>query len=65
MPEQPGEAQKELGIEKEASNVVSVINSRVPRPSTSPSDLPSTEEPPKYPEEVLKEFSETENFVSC
>jgi hypothetical protein len=64
MPEQPGEAQKELGIEKEASNVVSVINSRVPRPSTSPSDLPSTEEPPKYPEEVLKEFSETENFVS-
>jgi hypothetical protein len=64
MPEQPGEAQKELGIEKEASNVVSVINSRVPRPSTSPSDLPSTEESPKYPEEVLKEFSETENFVS-
>jgi hypothetical protein len=30
MPEQLGEAQKELGIEKEASNVVSVINSRVP-----------------------------------
>src|SRR5947209_16065977 len=28
MAEQPGEAQKELGIEKEASNVVSVINSR-------------------------------------
>jgi hypothetical protein len=26
--------------------------------------IPSTEEPVKYPEEVLEEFNETENFVS-
>jgi hypothetical protein len=39
-----------------------------PRQSTTSSSaagsLPSTEEPPKYPEQVLKEFDETENFVS-
>ena len=60
MPEQPGEAQKELGIEKEASYVISVINSKRP----APAGYPSTEEQPNYPEDVLKEFSETENFVS-
>jgi hypothetical protein len=60
MPEQPGEAQKELGIEKEASYVISVINPKRP----APTGYPSTEEPPKYPQEVLKEFSETESFVS-
>ena len=60
MPKEPGEAQKELGIEKEASYVISVINPKIPKPS----NLPTTEEPPKYPEEVLDEFSETENFVS-
>ena len=39
-----------------------------PRPSSTggrgAGNLPSTEEPVKYPEEVLKEFDETENFVS-
>jgi hypothetical protein len=60
MPEQPGEAQKELGIEKEASYVISVINPKRP----APTGYPSTDEPPKYPQEVLKEFNETENFVS-
>ncbi len=30
MPKEPGEAQKELGIEKEASYIVSVINPKVP-----------------------------------
>ncbi len=60
MPEQPGEAQKELGIEKEASYIISVINPKRP----APTGYPSTEEPPKYPQEVLKEFNETENFVS-
>jgi hypothetical protein len=30
----------------------------------APTGYPSTEEQPKYPEEVLNEFSETENFVS-
>jgi hypothetical protein len=62
MPKEPGEAQKELGIEKEASYVISVIN---PKKTRSPAEgYPSTEEPPKYPEEVLKKFNETENFIS-
>jgi hypothetical protein len=61
LPKEPGEAQKELGIEKEASYIISVINPKMTRPSEN---LPSTEEPPKYPQEVLDEFNETENFVS-
>ena len=60
MPKEPGEAQQELGIEKEASYVISVINPKIPK---SP-NLPTTEEPAKYPQEVLNEFDETENFVS-
>src|ERR671932_581662 len=60
LPKEPGEAQKELGIEKEASYIISVINPKIPK---SP-NLPTTEEPPKYPQEVLNEFNETENFVS-
>ena len=59
LPNEPGEAQKELGIEKEASYVISVINPKIPKQS----NLPTTEEPPKYPQEVLNEFNETENFV--
>ena len=31
MPKEPGEAQRELGIEKEASYIVSVINPKVPK----------------------------------
>jgi hypothetical protein len=68
MPKEPGEAQKELGIEKEASYIVSVINPKKPAAGSTggrgAGSLPSTEEPVKYPEEVLKEFDETENFVS-
>ena len=30
----------------------------------NPTGYPSTEESPKYPQEVFKEFNETENFVS-
>jgi hypothetical protein len=30
----------------------------------APTGYPSTEEQPKYPQEVLKEFTKTENFVS-
>ncbi|HYY50281.1 MAG TPA: hypothetical protein VE643_05360 [Nitrososphaeraceae archaeon] len=60
MPNEPGEAQKQLGIEKEASYVISVINPKIPKSS----NLPTTEEPPKYPQEVLNEFNENENFVS-
>jgi hypothetical protein len=55
MPKEPGEAQKELGIQKEASYVISVIN---PKKTRSPAEgYPSTDE-------VLKEFNETENFIS-
>jgi hypothetical protein len=60
MPKEPGEAQRELGIEKEASYIISVINPKRP----APTGYPSTDEPPKYPQEVFKEFNETENFVS-
>ena len=60
LPKEPGEAQKELGIEKEASYVISVINPKIPKQS----NLPTTEEPPKYPQEILNEFKENENFVS-
>jgi hypothetical protein len=60
MPEEPGEAQNELGIEKEASYIISVINPKAPVPE----GYPSSEEPPNYPESILKEFGENENFVS-
>jgi hypothetical protein len=60
MPQEPGEAQRELGIEKEASYIVSVINPKVPVPA----GYPSSEEPPDYPESVLREFGKNENFVS-
>jgi hypothetical protein len=60
LPEEPGEAQRELGIEKEASYIVSIINPNVPVPA----GYPSSEEPPNYPESILKEFGENENFVS-
>jgi hypothetical protein len=44
MPEEPGEAQRELGIEKEASYIISIINPKVPVPA----GYPSSEEPPNY-----------------
>ncbi|MGA9154871.1 MAG: hypothetical protein WBZ36_30165 [Candidatus Nitrosopolaris sp.] len=59
IPNELGDAQKELGIEKEASYVISVINPKIP----SPAGYPSTEETPKYPEQVLKELNNTENFI--
>src|SRR3712207_61717 len=36
MPEEPGEAQRELGIEKEASYIVSIINPKAPVPAGYP-----------------------------
>ncbi len=59
-PREPGEAQEELGIEKEASFIISVINPKRP----APQGFPSTEEPPNYPDKVLQTFNENENFVS-
>ncbi len=62
MPKEPGEAQKELGIEKEASYIISVIN---PKNARSPTEgYPSTEEPAEYPPKVLEEFNDTDNFIS-
>jgi hypothetical protein len=60
LPKELGEAQKELGIEKEASYVITVINPKIPRREEN---LPSTEDPPKYPELILNDFSDDENFV--
>jgi len=66
LPNEPGEAQQELGIEKEASYIVSVVNPRKPAASSvaDGGKYPSTEEIPMYPEELLKEFGENDTFVS-
>ena len=71
MPKEPGEAQKELGIEKEASYIVSVINPKKPISSSSSSVVDSggggypssTEETPRYPEELLNEFGDNDTFI--
>jgi hypothetical protein len=60
LPKEIGEAQKELGIEKEASYIITVINPKVPRREEY---LPTTEDAPKYPESVLNDFNNDENFV--
>src|SRR5919198_5166240 len=66
MPKEPGEAQQELGIEREASYIISVINPRKPAASSvaEGGKYPSTEEIPPYPEEVLREFGNSDIFVS-
>lgn len=58
-PQKPGEAQNELGIEKEAIYVISVINPNQP----SPPGYPSSEDNPKYPDKILEEFGNNK-FVS-
>ncbi len=65
MPKEPGEAQQELGIEKEASYIVSVINPRKPAaPSiTDGGSYPSTEEIPMYLEELLNEFGDNDIYI--
>ncbi|MGB7664571.1 MAG: hypothetical protein WBL67_17705 [Nitrososphaeraceae archaeon] len=60
LPKELGEAQKELGIEKEASYIITVINPKMPRREEY---LPRTGEAPKYPESVLNDFGNDENFV--
>lgn len=60
LPKEPGKAQEELGIEKEASYIVSVINPKIPVPK----DFPSVEQPPQYPKSIMDEFNDSENFVS-
>lgn len=60
IPDEPGDAQKELGIEKEASYIISVINPK----RRVPSGFPSAEERPLYPDKILDEFNEDEKFVS-
>jgi hypothetical protein len=60
LPKELGEAQKELGIEKEASYIITVINPKIPKREEY---LSTTEDPPKYPESILDDFSTDENFV--
>jgi hypothetical protein len=60
MPKEPGKAQEELRIEKEASYIVSVINPKVPVPE----GYPSTEQPPEYPESILVGLESKENYIS-
>ncbi|MGI8831713.1 MAG: hypothetical protein ACR2IS_03655 [Nitrososphaeraceae archaeon] len=59
LPKEPGEAQKELGIEKEASYIVTVINPVKP----SPKGYPSADQLPQYPDSIQREFEEDENFI--
>ena len=59
-PDEPGEAQKEFGIEKEASYVISVINPKRP----TPQGYPTADQSVRYPDDILNEFEEAENFVS-
>jgi hypothetical protein len=59
LPKEPGKAQKEFGIEKEASYVVTVINPFKPVPE----GYPSAEQSPRYPDSVQQEFGEDENFI--
>jgi hypothetical protein len=60
LPKEPGEAQKELGIGNEASYIITVVNPKIPRREKY---LPTTEYAPQYPESVLKDFGNNENFV--
>jgi len=60
IPDEPGEAQKELGIEKEASYIISVINPKSP----APAGFPSAEGSPRYPDKILDEFNKEDKFVS-
>lgn len=59
LPKEPGEAQMELGIEKEASYIVTVINPTKPVPE----GYPSADQSPQYPDSIQKEFKEDENFI--
>ena len=59
LPKEPGEAQRELGIEKEASYIVTVINPVKPVPE----GYPSADQSPMYPEFIQEEFKEQENFI--
>jgi hypothetical protein len=59
LPKVPGEAQKELGIQKEASYIVTVINPVKPVPE----GYPSADQSPKYPDSIQQEFKEDEHFI--
>jgi hypothetical protein len=59
LPKEPGEAQKELGIKKEASYIVTVINPVKPIPE----GYPSADQSPQYPDSIQKEFKDDENFI--
>ena len=59
LPKEPGEAQKELGIEKEASYILTVINPVKPVPE----GYPSADQSPRYPDSIQQEFRDDENFI--
>jgi hypothetical protein len=59
LPKEPGEAQKELGIEKEASYIITVINPVKPVPG----GYPSADQSPQYPDSIQQEFRDDENFI--
>ncbi len=57
MPHEIGEAQKELGIQKEASYIITVIN---PYKPVSEGYHTAEAERPKYPEDVQNDLTKTD-----
>jgi DNA-binding PadR family transcriptional regulator len=57
MPQEIGEAQKELGIQKEASYIITVIN---PYKPVSEGYTTAEAERPKYPEDIQKHLNKTD-----
>jgi DNA-binding PadR family transcriptional regulator len=57
MPQEIGEAQKELGIQKEASYIITVIN---PYKPVSEGYTTAEAERPKYPEDIQKYLNKTD-----
>lgn len=57
MPQEIGEAQKELGIQKEASYIITVIN---PYKPVSEGYSTAEAERPKYPEDIQKYLNKTD-----
>ncbi len=62
MPQEIGDAQKELGIQKEATYIITVINPNKPVPEGYPT---AEAERPRYPEDIEKYLNNSqERFIS-
>ena len=62
LPKEIGEAQKELGIAKEAGHVITVINPKIPKRDEY---LPTTDDAPQYPELFLMILTKMRILCHC